>query len=61
VFRAPTPGGEGLAILRDREKVTPADVRGTEGPIIGTVVIQGNTDPLQVGDYLAWRLRTAGV
>lgn len=59
VFRAPTPGGEGLAVLRDRETVTPA--RGTEGPIIGTVVVQGNTDPLQVGDYLAWRLRTAGI
>lgn len=53
IFRAPTPGGEGLAILKDREVVSPA------GGI--NVNVQTQADPFAIGAAVAWRLRTAGV
>jgi hypothetical protein len=50
VFRAPTPGGEGLAILRDREIVTRAGrpaPQGGGGDLIinGDIILRGFLDP----------------
>jgi phage-related minor tail protein len=47
VFRAPTSGGEGLAILKDRERVLPAGGRASGGTIIFAPVIHAGvgTDP----------------
>ena len=40
VFRAPTRGGEGLAVLKDRERVTPAGAH-TGPPMIIQLVVDG--------------------
>ena len=59
VFRAPRPGGEGLAILRDRETVLQPGER--QGPLIGVVNLLSAADPDEIARAIAWRLRTAGV
>ena len=45
IFRAPRPGGEGLAILKDRERVTPADriepAGGDREPLLIQVIVDG--------------------
>jgi hypothetical protein len=44
-FRAPTPGGEGLAILRDREVVlTPEQVRGSGGHVVVNIHMPPGSD-----------------
>lgn len=63
-FRAPSAGGEGMAILRDRERVVPASgARGGgggarvnfSGPIVGQVILTGQPD----GGYHAFVNRLA--
>ena len=62
VFRAPTRGGEGLAILKDRERVLPADTAaGRSAPLIGVVNLMSVPDPNEIARAIAWRLRTVGI
>lgn len=56
MFRAPRPGGEGLALLQDRERVIPA---GQSGSVV--VNVASNADPWQIAAAVAWQLKTAGV
>ena len=58
-FRAPKPGGEGLAILRDRETVLKPGER--QGPLIGVLNLLSEADPDEIARAIAWRLRTVGV
>lgn len=56
VFRAPTRGGEGLALLRDGERVlTP------EQDARVVVNVATDADPWQIASAVAWQLKTAGV
>lgn len=49
LFRSPSPGGEGLAILQDGETVLP---RG--GGVV--VIAKTNADPYEIGREVMWRL-----
>ncbi len=66
VFSAPQPGGEGLALLRDGERVlTRAQqnptVAGRDG--LGGVVVNvagTNADPAEIGRAVLWTVKVAG-
>jgi hypothetical protein len=58
VFRAPTPGGEGLALLKDRERVIPAG-GGGGGDIIVNVATAA--DPWAIAASIRWAMKTAGI
>lgn len=63
VYRAPTPGGEGLAILKDRERVlSPGESRSRERPAIhiDNVTLGNGASVADLAAELTWMWRVAG-